>query len=132
MKALLDTDILIDVALKRDPFWESSARVVSWAENSPGQGGIAWHTLANIVYLVRPDARFFLEHLLRFVDVATVGTPEARQALGFPMSDLEDALQASAAMAFGADYIVSRNISHYRKSPVPALSPTQFLQRLGN
>lgn len=131
MTALVDTDILIDIALKREPFWAPAARVIEWAENSPGQVAVAWHSLSNVAYLVRPDARPFLEHLLRFVDVATVGTREAKQALGFPMNDLEDALQAAAAIAFGADCIVTRNLGHYRTSPVPALSPTQFLRQLG-
>jgi predicted nucleic acid-binding protein len=131
MKALLDTDVLIDVALKREPFSASAARVIQWAEDAPGQAAVAWHSLANIAYLVRPDARPFLDHLLRFVDVAPTGTRAARQALALPMNDFEDALQAAAAVAFGAECIVTRNLGHYRKSPVPAYSPSQFLQQLG-
>lgn len=130
MKALLDTDVLIDVALKREPFSAPAARVIQWAEDAPGQAAVAWHSLANIAYLVRPDVRPFLDHLLRFVHVAPVGTREARQALGLPMNDFEDALQAAAAIAFGAECIVTRNLSHYRKSPVRALSPSQFLNTL--
>ena len=131
MRALLDTDILIDVALKREPFFANAAEVVGWAEDSPGQAAIAWHSLSNIAYIVRPDARPFLENLLRFVEVSPVGTREAKQALGFPMSDLEDALQAASALAFDAHYIVSRNLNHYRNSPVPAISPRRFLEEIG-
>jgi sugar/nucleoside kinase (ribokinase family) len=130
MTAVVGTDILVDIALEQEPCWAAVAKVIEWAENSPGQVAVAWHSLANLAYLVRPDARPFLEHLLRFVDVAATGTREAKQALGFPMNDLEDALQAAAAIAFGADCIVTRNLGHYRKSPVPALSPAQFLQQL--
>ena len=131
MRALLDADILLDVALKREPFFASSAAVTQWAEDSPGQAAVAWHSLSNIAYLVRPDARPFLEHLLRFVDVPSVGTEEAKKALGFPMPDIEDALQAAAALAINADCIVSRNLRHYRHSPVPARSPSQFLKEIG-
>ena len=131
MRALLDTDVLIDVALNRVPFAGPAAEVVNWAEDAPGQACIAWHSLSNIAYLVRPDARTFLQNLLRFVEVAAVGTREAKQALSFPMNDLEDALQAAAALAFDAHYIVSRNLNHYRHSPIPALSPSQFLKVTG-
>ena len=131
MRALLDTDVLLDVALNRDPFVISAAEVLNWAEDSPGQAAIAWHSLSNIAYLLRPDARPFLQNLLRFIEVAAVGTREAKQALGFPMNDFEDALQTAAALAFDAHYIVSRNLSHYRNSPVPALSPSQFLKEVG-
>ena len=130
MRLLLDTDILIDVALKRDPFVASAAEVVNWAEDSPGQAAVAWHSLSNIAYLVRPDARPFLEHLLQVVDVPSVGTVEARKAVGFPIPDIEDALQAAVALAFNADCIVSRNLRHYRHSPVPARSPSQFLKEI--
>ena len=131
MRALLDTDVLIDIALKREPFFAAAAEVVRWAQDTPGQSAVAWHSLSNVAYVVRPDARLFLEHLLRFVEVASVGTAEAKHALRFPMNDLEDALQAASALAFGADYMVSRNLSHYGHSPVSALSPIQFLKKIG-
>ena len=131
MRVLLDTDVLMDVALKREPFFAKGARVIQWAQETPGQAAVAWHSLSNIAYLVRPDARGFLENLLRFVEVAPIGTREAKQALGFPMRDLEDAMQAAAALAFDAYYIISRNLSHYRNSPIPALSPKQFLSEIG-
>jgi hypothetical protein len=45
------------------------------------------------------------------------------------MSDFEDASQVAAAMACGAQFIVTRNERDFKKSPVPALSPEAFLQR---
>ncbi len=130
MKILLDTDVLLDVALSRSEFFEQSARVLEWAEAEPGQAAIAWHSLSNIAYLVRPDARPFLRELLQFVEVAQVGVDYARQAVEMPMSDFEDALQVACAISFGASYIVTRNRPHYRRSAVPALSPTQFLEKI--
>jgi len=65
--------------------------------------------------------------LLEFVDVPAVATREMKMALGFPMADLEDAMQAASALAFGADHIVTRNTRDFRVSPVPALAPRAFL-----
>jgi hypothetical protein len=45
------------------------------------------------------------------------------------MDDLEDAMQAISALAFGADHLVTRNVRDYRNSPVPALTPKAFLGR---
>jgi predicted nucleic acid-binding protein len=131
VRALLDTDILLDVALKREPFFAASAAVLRLAQDEPGQCSVAWHSLSNIAYIVRPKAQDFIEHLLHFVEVAPVETRQARQALGFRMSDLEDALQAASALAFDAYFIVSRNIRHYRSSPVPAITPQRFLKEAG-
>lgn len=129
MKLLLDTDILLDIALGRAAFFEDSARVLEWAEAAPGEAAVAWHSLSNVAYLVRPDARPFLREMLEFVEVAPTGTQDALNALNLGLSDLEDSLQVAAAAAFGATYIITRNLTHYRRSPIPALSPKQFLMR---
>jgi predicted nucleic acid-binding protein len=130
MRILLDTDVLLDVALRREKFFNASANVLNWAEREPGQAAIAWHSLSNLACLVRPNARGFIGDLLRFIEVAPVATDQARQAVNLPMPDFEDALHASAAVAFGASFIVTRNIRHYNHSPVTALSPRQFLRRM--
>jgi predicted nucleic acid-binding protein len=130
MKIALDTDVLLDVALKRPPFFESSAGVLRWAEQAPGRAAVAWHSLSNVAYLVRPDARGFLTDLLRFTEVAPTGTDAARQALGLTIKDLEDALQVAAALAFGATCLVTRNVRLSKGAPVEALSPEAFLARV--
>ncbi|MCL4489169.1 MAG: PIN domain-containing protein [Chloroflexi bacterium] len=130
MKVLLDTDVLLDVALFRREFYEASARVLEWAEAEPGQAGVAWHSLSNLAYLVRPDARPFLRELLQFVEVAPVSTESARLALEMSLGDFEDALQVASAIAFGATFLVTRNLAHYKRSPLPAFSPAQFLEHV--
>ncbi|MBX3745549.1 MAG: hypothetical protein KF833_09600 [Verrucomicrobiae bacterium] len=46
------------------------------------------------------------------------------------MADLEDAMQAAAALAFGTYFIMTRNLADYRPSPVPVCSPVQAIRRL--
>lgn len=130
MKILIDCDVLLDVALKRDPFYADSARVLEWAEQHPGHAGVAWHTLANLAYFLERDARSFLADLLTFTRVATTGHENAEKALRFPMTDLEDAFQAASAVALGASFIVTRNEKDYRSSPVPAISPKAFAKKI--
>lgn len=128
MKTLLDTDVLPDVALARQPHATASAAVLRWVE-SGGAAAVAWHSLTNCAYLLKGGGRPFLERLLRLVEVAPVTTAGAQRALDLPMSDLEDAFQAAAALAWQADVIVTRNLSDYRRSPVRALSPKAFLKQ---
>jgi len=131
MRALVDADVLLDVALKREPFFEDASEVIRWAQGEPGEIAVAWHSLSNIAYLVRPDARPFINHLLQFIEVPATGTREAKQAVNFPMSDLEDALQCAAALAFEALFIVTRNSKDYQNSPIPAITPRKFLAKVG-
>lgn len=129
MRALVDSDVLIDIALARTPFANDSASVLRWAE-AGGAAAVAWHSLSNCAYLLKGGGRPFIERLLLLVEVAPVGTAEARRALSLPMPDLEDALQAAAALAWRADVIVTRNLDDYRHSPVPAVAPLEFLRRV--
>ena len=128
MRILIDSDVLLDVALAREPYVAASAAVLEWAE-AGGEAAVAWHSLTNCSYLLK-GGRPFLRKLLGFVEVAPVATADARNALRLPMSDVEDAFQAAAAMAWKADFIITRNLPDYQKSPVPAISPGEFLKRL--
>lgn len=127
MRILIDTNVLLDVALNRAQFVADSAKVLDWAEMHPKQAAIAWHSVANVAYLVRQDARAFLAELLAFIEVAAGDTATVRQALAMPTNDFEDALQASAAIEFGADIIVTRNVSDFKKLPITAMTPTRFV-----
>ncbi|HEX3619169.1 MAG TPA: PIN domain-containing protein [Candidatus Udaeobacter sp.] len=134
MKILLDTDVLMDVALGRPDFGPDSRAVLDWCQQTPGTAVVAWHTVSNLFYLIhaaRSDsfARSFLSDLLKFASVATSGTEAVRNALTMRMSDFEDALQAAAAISGNAEYIVTRNTADYRHSPIPAITPRDFLRR---
>jgi len=126
MRVLIDTDVLLDVALAREPHLPASLAVLEWAEKG-GSAAVAWHSLANCSYLLK-GGRGFLQDLLDLVEVAPVGSRDAKVAMGLPMNDLEDAFQAAAALAYRADFIVTRNLPDYRYSPVPAASPAEFMK----
>lgn len=130
MKILIDTDVLLAIALARQPHLEASAEVLRWAE-AGGDAAVAWHSLTNCAYLLK-GGRTFLKGLVQIVGVAEVGRNDATIALDLPMSDLEDAFQVAAALARGSDFIVTRNLADFRKSPVPAISPAEFLKRIAS
>ena len=46
MRVSIDTDVLLDVALARDPHLAASRAVLEWVENG-GEAAVAWHSLAN-------------------------------------------------------------------------------------
>ena len=132
---LLDTDILLDVALDREPHAEASIALLELLERRPRMAFVAWHTVANFFYLVRPasgaeQTRDFLVDLTGFVAVASSSTADLRFAASLPLPDLEDAMQVAAARACGAQYIATRNVKDFRKSPVPARTPAQLLEEL--
>jgi predicted nucleic acid-binding protein len=105
----------------------------------PGNDGwIAWHTLSNGFYIVRREtkalgeARRFAAELLLWCNVASVGTTEALAAESMNLSDLEDAMQIAAAQACQADVIVTRNTADFSTSPIPVMTPEEFVQQWGS
>lgn len=130
---LLDTDILIDVALDRSPYSEPAGELLTFLERSPRMSFVAWHTLSNFYYLVSPtrgttDARGFLVDLTRFVTIAPIDTDSFQYAATLPLRNFEDALQVAAARACGASVIATRNVRDFRRSPVPAKKPEAILK----
>jgi predicted nucleic acid-binding protein len=126
MKILIDTNVLLDVALNRPEFFADSSAVLDWAELNPKQACVAWHSISNLAYIVKQDPRSFIADLLTFIEVAAGDTSTVRQALAMPTKDLEGALQASAAIASGADIIVTRDVNDFRKLPIKAMTPSGF------
>jgi predicted nucleic acid-binding protein len=130
---LLDTDILIDVALDRSPHSGPAGNLLTFLERSPRMSFVAWHTLSNFYYLVTPsrgnaDARGFLVDLTRFVTVAPIDTDAFHYAATLPLRDFEDSLQVAAAHACGASVIATRNVKDFRRSPIPAKKPEAILK----
>lgn len=69
------------------------------------------------------------DSLLPHVRAVSADSPLVMQALAWGMTDFEDALQAVAARANGAAFIISRNVKEFKRSHVPALTPSDYLAR---
>ena len=132
---LLDTDVLIDVALDHDPHAAAAAELLERIELGVERAAIAWHSVSNLYYLVEPargdsGTREFIAELVAFVSVASTDTNSIRYAAGLAMDDFEDAMQVAAARACGARCIATPNLRDYERSPIPAVSPQDLLSEL--
>jgi predicted nucleic acid-binding protein len=132
---LLDTNVLIDVALDRAPHADGSSALLELLERRGRMAFVSWHTLSNLYYVARPrrggaEATAFLNRLTRFAQVAPGDTETFRFATSLDMPDLEDAMQVAAAWSCGARFIATRNPKDFRKSPIPARTPEQLLKEL--
>ena len=132
---LLDTDVLVDIALDRYPHSEPASELLDRIEHGAEAAYIAWHSVSNLYYVIAPalgdvSARDFIVELTGFVAVATTDTEGIRYAADLPMADFEDAMQVAAARACGARHIVTRNVRDYVRSPIRALDPQQALGEL--
>ena len=130
MRLLIDTDVLLDFALNREPHAAAAAKLLGWAAQNPGRCAVAWHGLANFHYMMRQNADGFIRDLLEFAEIPRTGREQMQSALDMGFTDLEDAMQAAAAVLFGAQLIVTRNLRDYRRSPIKAATPAEVLKLL--
>jgi PIN domain len=132
VRLLIDISVLLDVALL-GPGAPASARLLGQCGRQH-EGWLAWHSVATLAYLIERQqfaisVREFIRGMLVWADVAKTSRPDALAALELPMHDLEDALQVAAAVACGAQFIITRNVRDFKGSPVPALAPEAFLRK---
>jgi predicted nucleic acid-binding protein len=132
VRVLLDTNVILDVALRRPGLFDGSERALKKCESDSHEMLIAWHTLSNLFYILRRDRGAektveFLRQLLTISTVATVGHGDALRAVGYALNDFEDALQLSAAESSHADVILTRNKSDFGQPPnIAVLRPEEF------
>ncbi len=129
----LDTNVLLDVLLHREPFVHDSAHVL----NMGFKGEIALYStplsFSTCLFVARKklgydnalDALKILEH---HIGIATMDSIQLHEVLYAVAPDFEDMLQYHAALAAGCSHIVTRNERHFPQSGIIVLSPTDFMQ----
>jgi predicted nucleic acid-binding protein len=129
---LLDLNVLLDVAQRREPFYETSAAVLTMAFEGSIQAFVPAHVFTTFYYIVRRSsgkatAERIIDRLLARLEVAPSGIAELRRARNLAMTDFEDAVIACGAEAAGCAWIITRNVEDFSGSPVCAMTPAQFL-----
>lgn len=133
MKILIDTNIVLDVALDRPRLAGPSRAALTWAFEHPGGACLAWHSVATIAYYVarhggRDRVRPFIGELVARLDIAGGSDRELLRAIELPVPDFEDAMLVALAENVAATHIVTRNLPDFRKSPVKAVTPEEFVR----
>ena len=135
MKVLIDTNVVLDVLCGRAEFLEASSKVWKYCEVNKLIGVISALSVPNIVYILRkeldPDkTKEIIDRLLLIFDVVELTADDLRKAAEMRTADYEDAVQMCCAERINADFIVTRNIRDFVSSPVPAVKPSELLDRI--
>lgn len=133
MKLMLDANILLDVLQGRQPHLRFSSLIWKICECGQAAGYVSSLSFANLVYIMRKelepeDIEDVYRKLSLLFSWADLTQNDLSRAAALRWHDFEDALQAVMARRLGADYIVTRNVSDYINSPVPAITPEELLK----
>ncbi len=138
----VDTDVLLDVVLKRPEFYPASFQIVQWIEQKKLAGYVSPMTINNMYYFMRKEsshaqALLIIEKVMLIFNVASIDKYGIVSALNSAFKDFEDALQNFSALQHSEiDTIITRNIKDYRSSNLSIMTPTEyttyFHTRFGN
>jgi predicted nucleic acid-binding protein len=132
MKIMIDLNVMLDVFQARDPYYHASASVISNVLNKEISGLLPSHAITTIHYITskysgKQKADETTDWMLTYFEIAAADKTSFVRARKMGISDFEDGVVASLAELTGCDFIVTRNISDFKKSPVQALMPEEFL-----
>lgn len=136
LRILVDTNILLDYLLCREPYDQAARNIVIACKQKQVSGCIAAHSVSNLFFILRKafsveERRSLLHNLCELFEVEGIDKAKILEALeNESFSDFEDCLQMECAKAFRADYIVTRNGGDFRCSKIPCMEPEEFCKMI--
>lgn len=132
MRLFVDTNVLLDVLARREPFYAAAAAIWSLAERGEAHAMVSAISFNNVYYIVRrAEGRAQAQKALRLIRDVFDSVPPDRQiinqAIDANMNDFEDAVQFHSAIRAKAACLVTRNPGDFPKSALPILTPEEFL-----
>lgn len=134
MKVLLDTNIILDVILQRQPYFEESIEILKLSDMGEINSFITSNSITDVFYVLRKyfdntqDRQNAVIYVLNMIDIASVTRTDVFKALELEYTDFEDAIQTQCAKKIKANFIITRNEKDFKDKSIQAISPSSFLK----
>lgn len=128
MKFLIDTNVLLDMAIERNENHEAAGQLIKSFIQKKNEGFVTSHSVCDFFYIVRKD--YSLEEKKNWIDFITnaftILTEDKDDFVNSTkkefFADLEDQLQMECAEKAELDFIVTSNLKDFSHSAVAAIS----------
>ena len=133
MKVLVDTNVVLDVLLKRSPFYQDSFKIFQLVDQERIYGCLSASSITDIFYLLSKDRHNSEEvyqimyDLTALFSVIPVSEKTISDALALRWKDFEDAVQYMTARENDVNQIITRNKADYEICDIPCVSPSEFI-----
>ena len=130
-KIFVDTNIVIDLLAKREPFYRAAQELFTLSDKKEVQLQISSLTFANAYYSIvkhykSVDAKKHLSKFKVLVEILPLEDKAIELALA---SDFEDGLQYFTAMDNESDIILTRNKKDFKSSKLPVMTAEEYLKK---
>ena len=138
MRAILDTNVVVDVLQRREPWFQDGDVIFRAIANKQVTGCLTAKQIADLYFFSRKQfkgeenvdarARQVVGKILSLFELIDTLGIDCQNALGVNNGDYEDATLIESAARAGVEYIVTRNPAHYKTSSVQVYSPAEFVR----
>ena len=138
MTLLIDTNVILDIIEKREPFFQDSFYVLQQATILKQKILFSASSVKDIFYLVKrhsgsiETANSALTKLLSLVQICDTSADDVKTAKTYEIVDFEDAVLAATAIRENADYIISRNVKDFTDFRIKAITPADYISKMAN
>jgi len=131
----VDSDIILDLMLERDQFFNPAAELFNLIENNKIKASVSALHFSNLHYIIRKVksnelAKSVLRKLAILVNILPIDEKTIELALESDFPDFEDAIQYYACLDNDIDVIVTRNKKDYISGKLPVMSAEEYLASL--
>ncbi|MBF2017552.1 MAG: PIN domain-containing protein [Rivularia sp. T60_A2020_040] len=136
MRVLIDTNIILDFLLQREPFFQDADLLFQAINVGEVAGYATATTLTDIFYISRrhtrsiEQARQAVSETLTVMMISPIDRAVLESAFNSGLPDFEDAVQIFSAVSQGLESIVTRDAQGFLSSPIPVLSIQELLQQV--
>ncbi len=136
-KIFLDSDVLLDLLLDREPFTNDIAEIIEDSIVNKINLCVSPISITNINYIIakienQRKADTQTKKILEIVKVENVGQEIITTASNSKFKDFEDAVQNYCAVKAGHKIIITRNTKDYKESKLSILTPKEYLAKTSN
>jgi len=135
MRILIDTNVILDLLLDREPFSNYAGILISQIEKGKLTGLLCATTITTIYYLInktlsKKEADKSLDLLFSLFEIAPVNRIVLETAKDLKFKDFEDAVIYASAIHSNVDAVITRNIKDFKMKEIPVYEPVEFLKIL--
>ncbi len=137
-KIFVDTDIIIDLLIDRQPHALSASVIFDLADKKKLNICTSSLCLSNVHYITRKtlgdkQASEVIGELLKIIEVLSVSKIDISNAVESKFKDFEDAIQHSVATSDqDVNSIVTKNTKDYKKSKIAVFNSDTFVKMITN
>ena len=134
MKLLIDTNVILDMVLKRSGY-DISMELFRKVRETGAGAYITASSVTDIFYIIRKETHdisrtsVIMENIFQLVSVLSVTEKDIRDAFGQKWKDFEDCVQYMTGKNSNMDYIITVNGKDYADAMLPVMTPAVWIEK---